>query len=240
VNTHKTGPQVRISPAAEQKIRHWVNLARGAGSGRGPVVARHDGALLIEEVYLIEQECTGSHTELDDQAVAQLLVQLDAEGIDIGTIRCWWHSHGGMQAYWSSTDTACVAGLANDSYLVSLVTNKHGQDRLRVDLYQPFHATFDNLPLQIAVGDLGLRDLCEVEFREKVDELVMQARVGPRSGCQLDGLTAVQRHDPPWPHEQHDDDGWWDSDEWALPDDDQLALQVDDPWGRVLALEAGR
>ena len=237
--TKDNGPLVRIAPAAEQKIRHWVDLARGEVSGLGTVVAMDDGALLIEEVYLVEQKCTGSHTELDDEAVAQLLVQLDADGIDTGTVRCWWHSHSRMESYFSTTDTACIAGLANDTYLVSLVTNKVGQDRLRVDLFQPFHATFDNLPLQIDVGDLGLRDMCETEFREKVDELVMKGRIGPHSGCQVDNRTRVPRHDPPWPHEQHDDE--WDGDDWELPDDDdQLVLQVDDPWGRALALEAYR
>ena len=240
MNTHKTGPLVRIAPAAEQKIRHWIDLARGEVSGLGTVIAQDGGALLIEQVFLVDQECTGSHTELDDEAVAQLLVQLDAEGIDTGTVRFWWHSHGTMQSYWSSTDTACIAGLANDAFTVSMVSNKAGEDRLRVDLFQPFHATFDMLPLLTYVPDLGLRDQCEAEFREKVDELVMHRRFGNRSGCQVGGLSAVERHDPPWPHQQHDDDGWWDDDEWAVPDDDQLALQLDDPWGRVLALEAGR
>jgi len=117
------------------------------------------------------------------------------------------------------------------------VTNGRGQDRLRVDLFQPFQATFDNLPTQIDVGDLGLRDLCEAEFREKVDELVMQRRFAPRSGCQVGNLAPVPRHDPPWPHEPHEDDGWWDDEEdWTLHDDNPLVLQVDDPWGCALAL----
>ena len=236
--TKDNGPLVRIAPAAEQKIRHYVHLARGEVSGLGTVIPHNDG-LLIQEVYLLEQQCTGCHTELDDEAVAQLLVQLDSEGIDTGTIRFWWHSHGTMQAFWSSTDTHCIAGLANDSYLVSLVTNKIGDDRMRVDLFQPFHATFDKLPLLIDVKDLGLRDMCKAEFHDKVDELVMKGRIGPRSSCQVDNLTRSPRHDPPWPHEQHDDE--WDGDDWELPDDDdQLVLQVDDPWGRALALEAYR
>jgi len=233
--TKDNEPQVYIAPVAEQKIRHFVDLARGEVSGLGTVVER-DGGLLIEEVFLIEQECTGSHTALDDEAVARLLVQLDGEGADIGSVRCWWHSHGDLQSFWSTTDTACIAGLANDSYLVSLVTNKRSQDRLRIDQFRPFHATFDGLPMRIKVDDLGLRDECEVEFRTKVDEMLMAApqRIAPT--CWPRSLAA----DPPWPHEDYEDDGWWDGDEWALSDDRQLALQIDDPWGRVMPLGADR
>ena len=243
-------PRVLMAPAAEQKIRHWVQLARGEVSGLGTVVPQNRG-LLIEQVYLLEQQCTGSHTELDDEAVAALLVELDAMGVDTGTVRFWWHSHGTMQAFWSGTDDECIEGLGNDSYMVSLVTNKRRQDRIRVDQYTPLRLTIDEVPLQLHLEDLGLFDACEAEFREKVEEIQLMARKGRRSRRPDGWMTGHGRFDPPWPNDTHagddghllvDDEDWddrWD-DDWALYDDSPLALQVTDPWGCALQLEACR
>jgi len=245
------GLTVLIAPAAEQRIRHWTSLARGEVSGLGTVGPHGDG-LLVKEVYLLEQRCTGSHTELDDEAVAALLVDLDAQGIDTCAVRFWWHSHGGMQSFWSSTDDSCIEGLANDNYTVSLVTNKRGQDRVRVDQYTPIRLSVDEVPLRLHHEDLGLFGACEAEFREKVEELTLFTRRGRRRGRQVDKMTRVGFTAPPWPdhHDEDDghllgdpdDDGWedgWD-DDWALYDDNPLALQVNDPWGRALQLEAYR
>jgi len=239
---NRTGLTVLVAPAAEQRLRHWIGLARGEVSGLGTVIP-HDDGLLVEDVFLLEQTCTGSHTELDDEAVAQLLVDLDGQGIDIGTVRLWWHSHGTMPAFWSNTDESCIEGLANDSYLVSLVSNKRAQDLVRVDLFHPFVATFDDLPLVIDVGDLGLRDQCEAEFREKVREVALVSR---RLGRQVGTLAPAPFADPPWLRDEDDGhilvepdaEDWWEDGGWSLHDDDQLLLQVDDPWGRALALEA--
>ena len=245
LSTHE--PTVLIAPAAEQRIRHWVDLARGEVSGLGTVVV-HDDGLLIDEVYLLEQECTGSHTELDDEAIAALLVELDAQGVDTGTVRFWWHSHGTMQSFWSTTDEACIAGLSNDTFTVSLVTNKRRQDLVRIDLLRPFAATIDHVPLHIDVEDLGLHELCEAEFRDKVEEIVLFSRHRRRQG---DGLLISPFADPPWPHDPHDeDDGhllidttddWWDDDGWMLgADEQQLQMELDDPWNAAMALEVGR
>ena len=242
------GPTVLISAEAEQRIRHWVDCARGEVSGLGTVVPHNDG-LLIEEVYLLKQRCTGSNTELDDEAVAALLVELDAKGVDTGTVRFWWHSHGDLSAFWSGTDDECIEGLANDNYMVSLVANKRRQDRVRIDQYTPIRLTLDEVPIRLHHEDLGLFDACEAEFREKVQEIKLMVRGGRRSRHPGGWMTPTPVGDPPWPHDlddvddghllgDPDDEDWdhrWD-DNWALYDDDPLALQVNDPWGCALAL----
>ena len=239
---------VYITAEAEQRLRHWVHLARGEVSGLGTVIPHEDG-LLIEEVFLLRQKCTGSNTELDDEAVAALLVELDAQGIDTGAVRFWWHSHGSMQSFWSATDDSCIEGLANSSLTVSLVTNQHKQDRVRIDQYTPIRLTLDEVPIRLHHEDLGLFDECESEFRSKVEEITFSTRGGRRGDRQVDKMTRVGFPDPPWPHDTHDEDdghlliddhGWWDDDDWDLHDDNPLALQVNDPWGCALQLEAYR
>ena len=246
------GPTVLISAEAEQKIRHWVDCARGEVSGLGTVIHHEDG-FLIEEVYLLKQRCTGSHTELDDEAVAALLVELDTKGVDTGTVRFWWHSHGDLSAFWSGTDDSCIEGLANDNYMVSLVANKRRQDRVRIDQYTPIRLTLDEVPLRLHQADLGLFEECEKEFADKVEEIAVFTRRGRRGNRQPGKMTSAHLDGPPWPHDTHDeddghllgdpDDEGWDDDwggGWELHDDNPLALQVNDPWGCALQLEAYR
>jgi hypothetical protein len=155
-----------------------------------------------------------------------------------------------MQAFWSGTDHECIAGLVNDTYLVSMVTNQHRQDLVRIDQFHPYRVTVDDVPLRLHQDDLGLFDECETEFRSKVKEITLFTRRGRRGDRQVDKMTRAGFTDPPWPHDTHDeddghlliDDAWDDrwGDDGEFPDDNPLALQVNDPWGCALQLEAYR
>jgi len=214
----------------------------------------NDGKLLITDVFLVEQVSGPGATELTSEGVAQLLIDLEQAGEDSGQIRCWVHSHGHSDVFWSTTDEQCIHDLRNDGWVLSWVTNKAGDDRLRLDLYQPIRMTVGRLDLQVHVVDDELRNWCEKEFADKVEERSMVLRRGPCKGrCRSrpDGWMSGQtRLEPPWPNDIHEgDDGhplidgedWddrWD-DDWSLRDEDhQLRIQLDDPWNACMALEA--
>jgi hypothetical protein len=246
MTVNNPGPVVYIAPGAEQRIRHWVDLAQGEVSGLGTVIPIANG-LLVREVFLLEQVSSSAHTQLDDEAVAKLLMELDAAGEDTSTLRFWWHSHGTMSSFWSTTDDDNIEGLANDAFTVSLVTNKHGQDRVRLDLFQPVRLTLDHLELRLHADDLGLAELCAEEFADKVDERTFVFPRGPGQGCQAKGWSPSSHRllDPPWPSEQMDDevidlDDDWSTRDWELRDYDQLDLQCDDPWHSTMKLEVRR
>jgi hypothetical protein len=171
-------PELRLSLQANEKITHWVDLAEGEVSGLGVIdpVYGEDGqieAFEVDDIFLLDQVSTKSNTELDPQAVAEFLVEAAEAGF-ADRVRLWVHSHGAMDTFWSATDDACIEGIGGEPYLVSLVVNKAGDRRARLDTFSPFRVTLDDLPCSVALPSLGLREQCEREFDEKVVEPKLQ------------------------------------------------------------------
>ena len=171
-----------LLPEVEERIRHYTSLAAGEVSGLG-LVEEVDGGFLVTRVFLPRQQCTHGGTELDQKSIAEILVGLEDEGIDSGTLKFWFHSHGNLDVFWSSTDEDCIAGLANDNYFVSLVVNKAGDSLSRLDLFRPVRVTIDNVPIGIRGHDLGLLEVCKAEVEENVTEINLRAHISDlRSG----------------------------------------------------------
>jgi len=167
--------KVYIDAMAKEKISHWVALAKGEVSGLGIVSeVRDDKGVLtgffVEDVFLVKQSSSSASTELDDSAVSATLVELDSKGVDIGLVKLWWHSHGDLGVFWSTTDEECAAGLANSRYFISIVVNKKGDLKCRVDLYDPIRVVLDDVPVETVMPDFGLLEECTAEFKEKVTE----------------------------------------------------------------------
>ena len=77
---------------------------------------------------------------------------------------------GDLGVFWSSTDEECAAGLANSRYFVSIVVNKKGDIKSRVDLYEPLRVTMDELSVETVMPDFGTLEQCTAEFKAKVTE----------------------------------------------------------------------
>jgi hypothetical protein len=167
-----TAEQVRLFllPEVEERIRHYTALARGEVSGLG-LVEEIDGGFLVTELYLPKQSCTLAGTDLDQGAVASIILQLDQAGQDSGALRFWFHSHSHLDVFWSQTDEACIAGLANGDYVLSLVTNKAGDILARVDIFRPARVTIDQVPVSVRSREMGLLDTCRLEIEERVTDM---------------------------------------------------------------------
>ena len=165
-----------LSPVTYQKLKHWVKLAQGEVSGLGTIIEKKgkNGVVegfIIDDIYLLKQESSSADTLLDDQAVGQFLVEMAKADKDTSTIKLWWHSHGDLNVFWSSTDEQCIADLANSSYLISLVTNKEGKILTRIDVYRPFQMTLNDVRTDIyQPQDPELAEFCKQEFKAKVLE----------------------------------------------------------------------
>ncbi len=88
-------------------------------------------------------------------------------GYDVSDLRCWAHSHADMNCFWSSEDADSIEQMDNGDWLVSIVTNRAGNFRARLDLYAPWRITVD----QIKIGFLASVERDEVlekELRDKV------------------------------------------------------------------------
>jgi len=165
---------VLIEAAAWARLRHWVNLAgNDEVSCLGLIEEIKDcdriTALLVSDIYLLEQEVSGADTELEDKAVANLMIHLATEGVDTSRLKCWIHSHSTMKTFWSGTDEECCSQLINDSYSVSIVTNLRGDILTRIDIYNPFRVTLNAIPTRIhCTCSKELEELYTVEFEAKV------------------------------------------------------------------------
>ena len=168
-----------LLPEVEQRIRHYTELANGEVSGLG-TVEEWDGGFLVDKVFLPKQVCTPAGTTLDEDAVATLLLELEAGGEDSGKLRFWWHSHAHHDVFWSGTDEQCIEGLANGDYVLSLVTNKRGSTLARLDIFRPARMTIDDIPVSVRTLDNDLRDTCVEELEEKLTETTFPGPLFPK------------------------------------------------------------
>jgi len=134
-----------------------------------------DGQPCIADLFLVKQTCTPASTDMDQENVAKLMVELAAKG-QSDQLRAWVHSHGTLDVFWSNQDDFTIEDLAGNPYLVSVVVNKAGLVKARVDLFKPVRVTVDEVPVEVLIPDMGLESECEKEFKDKVTE---EALAGP-------------------------------------------------------------
>ena len=198
---------VFLEPSVNEMLNHWVDMAKGEVSALG-LVEEVSGGFLVTEVFLPEQECSSANTLISPESVAKLLIELEEKGYDPQFLRFWAHSHGEMDVFWSNTDEDTMNLLANPDYVVAVVGNKRGERLARVDIYQPLNVRFNEVPVEIRLPDLGLKDICEQAFKEKVKETApVYYPIGP-----ADRL--VQ------------EDFWWEHLDDYCPDDPFFAEQI--------------
>jgi hypothetical protein len=169
--------RVQVEAAAMAKFWHYVDLAKGEVSCLGLVDEIRDAesgvvtALLVTDFFLVKQRCSADETTMDVAAVSQLMLDLEHQGVSSRKLRCWAHSHGGMSVFWSGTDDACIAGLANGEYLLSLVVNKKRDTQMRLDQYHPCHLYLTDIVWETRYPLLdGLAEQCLSDFKAKVSE----------------------------------------------------------------------
>ena len=109
-------------------------------------VRREGNAFHIQRFYLVKQTGSFGGTELDQAAIAELVEQLMGEGKqeEARSLKCWCHTHGTMNAFWSQTDEATCRLLVSD-YLISIVVGGGFQVRCRLDTQTPIPLTIDGI-----------------------------------------------------------------------------------------------
>ena len=193
----KTGLCVRIDAEALERIWQWTALAKGEFS----CLALADDSLLVHGVQLFDQTCTQASTELDQDALAKFLCRHR----EPENVRAWIHSHGALSVFWSAQDDACIDGLANESFLVSIVVNKRHDIRCRVDFFQPVRLTLDEVPLEVRMPATDLKAECESAFLQHVTEVQPMAVRQQTLMAEPGGMRRVRN----WPDFDDDDMAMW-------------------------------
>ena len=125
----------------------------------------------MTDLFLPKQVCSPGGTELDQESVATLIMEIDRAGADAGKLRLWFHSHGSMDVFWSQTDETCISNLANGDYVLSLVTNKRGSTLARLDIFKPVRLTVDHVPVSVRSTGDSLRNRCREEVLQQVENI---------------------------------------------------------------------
>jgi len=166
---------LRFTPEAYARLRLYVELCPSEIGGLGEVRPEGD-ALLVTDLFLLDQWVSPSETELDPEAVLRLLSRCLEEGRDPAALRLWWHSHAEHEVEWSETDEATIRGFGAES-LIALVTNKAGELLCRCDTWVPERRTVDRIPVEEPAEPLAapraaaLREATWSEMRQKVSVL---------------------------------------------------------------------
>ena len=93
---------------------------------------------------------------------------LDGRSNDAKRLRCWAHSHPGMDVFWSHTDDDNCTRLCSD-WLVSIVVSDGFRVRCRLDVASPISATSDWLPVYCeSPVDATVAEQCKKEVVEKI------------------------------------------------------------------------
>lgn len=107
-------------------------------------------ALKVGNIYLPKQECDSTSTDLDDDAIALLQQKLHKEGINLKSLRGWWHTHYNFSVFWSGKDTETISKLmSGNEWFLSIVVNHDEDFKARLDIAAPFNITIDDLDIVV-------------------------------------------------------------------------------------------
>ena len=163
--------KIAFTTLALQKIRLYIEKADGEISGLGKITNdRENERVLIEDVILLDQKNTGASTNIDQDSLAKFYDELMQKGEDTSHWKLWWHSHADMDVFWSGTDTSTIDDFDTEqdsnNFFVSVVGNKAGEFKCRIDVFRPVRIEVDDLEW-VQVYDKGLEEEIEKEVKEK-------------------------------------------------------------------------
>ncbi len=167
-------PKVLILPEPFEKLKLYIELCPWEVSGLG-IVERSGNDFLIRDIFITRQWNYSAFTEMYPEDLSRLLIEMVKEGKDPNQVKLWWHSHAEMDVFWSQIDDYTCRNLGN--YLISLVGNKAGNFRCRLDISEPIQLTVDNLVFAVndgqpvALDRERLRSEIQWEIWKKVQSL---------------------------------------------------------------------
>lgn len=164
---------VFISPDALTRMWYFVDMAEQEVGWLGTVSVLPSGDLLIEEVFLLDQEVTPAETDLSAKGIDALGQTLLArpDGVDVANrLLLWGHSHVRMQTNPSLQDEKQMALFLENGcpFTVRAILNKLGRIEITVFLWE-LGIKVQDIPWQIyPVDDPVLREEIAADFAAKV------------------------------------------------------------------------
>lgn len=177
-----------------RKIKAYIAVVPEEVSGIGDVVVRGD-RLVVTDVFLLEQESSVAHTTLFRQALNAFATERLMTNGDAATLKLWWHSHGALPVYWSTTDEAAIASMAHSGWWLSIVGNHATEYLARLDLFPSEHFPFRiTIPAELNEID----GLTHTELAQAKREVAQKVKT-PEKPDQLQPHSRRRRHGLPSP-----------------------------------------
>src|SRR3989344_7339428 len=139
-------PTIYMTPVAFVDMILAVHLNPFEVSGLGKIIPVGED-FHVSEVVLYKQKCSPFVTKMDEVVIGQYWTELIRAGksAEIPMWRFWWHSHVYSRTEWSMVDDATFRDWRENSvaeWWVSVLLNKLGDIRTRVDYFHPSRPTF--------------------------------------------------------------------------------------------------
>ncbi len=146
--------KILISPVAFLKMRY---LLYGTDEEvQAFLIGENKKRLYIEDLLVLEQEVSGTSTEVDNYDISKFMINEIKKGNKktiekvIGT----WHSHVNMGCFWSGEDEDNIERLGSSiDCVVCIVSSRNDNNgmeiKCRVDLFRPFRTTVDDVKYEV-------------------------------------------------------------------------------------------
>lgn len=136
----KQPPVLYIPEAVWHEMQTYVQLCPVEINGFGAIRRLRDTEMRLEKVFIFEQSVGPAHVNITPEVMHKNLYQMMKAGVDTSLVRFQWHSHVEMPAYMSGIDLANIEAY-NSEWVVSMVTNKFGDEETRLDIFRPFRVS---------------------------------------------------------------------------------------------------
>lgn len=162
-------PRVSIDLASWQSIFEYARQCDVEINGFGLVdYTPTSGIIRLSDVFITKQAASMLGVEIDDADLHRHMYALSKVGIAPSRVKFQWHSHVDMPVYFSDIDTQNIDRWSGD-ILISLVVNKRGEWKCRLDLYKPLRLSFDvQLEVDLPVACETLQLQVKEDMAEKV------------------------------------------------------------------------
>ncbi len=158
-----------------QKIRAYCQICAVEINGFG-IVERRGNDLLITDAFITRQVAKDESVVADGEGILRACAE---RGIKADQLRCQWHSHVNAPAVFSEQDIRQI-NTWSGGYMVSIVANKRGDARCRIDCYEPLRLAIE-VPLELAFETTeSLLRACRSEVSEQVIIMRTQKKNGGR------------------------------------------------------------
>ncbi|TSC68935.1 MAG: hypothetical protein G01um101466_259 [Parcubacteria group bacterium Gr01-1014_66] len=132
-----SAPRLILSDALFRELHYYFSTSVIEFQLMGLVQQEEDNRFVVKEWVHNPHTAGVVHADLDQDTFPQWLDMLEQEGKDIRLLRVQVHSHGMLDAYFSSVDIATILDAYACDWMISIVGNRAGMILARLDVYEP-------------------------------------------------------------------------------------------------------